>query len=362
MYKKQLKKPDGRALYLYSHNPIADDIVPTNPVNNGAKATPHQRWHPLRKEWVIYASHRQDRTFLPPKDYSPLAVSINKDFPTEMPVGNYEVAVFENLFPSLNLTTEEAPELSVETRPSKGVCEVVVFTQDPDSSLGNLPLKRIELILEVIGERTLELGKLDDIQYVLPFENKGTEMGVTLHHPHGQIYSYSFIPPVQAQFLKSMEEHWNQTGAGLIEEIIKNEKEDGRRIVIETETILCFVPSFARYPYETWITPKRRIQYMYELTKIELYELSSVLKELLQKYDNLWNKPFPYLMTINQAPVKGTFPYAHLFFQITPPFRTKDRLKYLAGTELGAGIFVNDSLPEEKARELKEVIVEVKHE
>jgi len=362
MYKKHLKKPDGRALYLYSNTPIADDIVPTNPVNNGPRATPHQRWHPLRKEWVIYASHRQDRTFLPPKNYSPLAVSINKDFPTEMPVGDYEVAVFENLFPSLNLTTEEAPKLSVKTQPSKGVCEVVVFTQDPESSLGSLPRKRIELILEVIAERTLELGKNPEVQYVLPFENRGTEMGVTLHHPHGQIYSYSFIPPVQAEFLKSMEEHWNETGGGLIEEIIKNEKEDGRRIIIETDSIICFIPAFARYPYETWITPKRRIQFMHELTKIELYELSSVLKELLTKFDNLWQKPFPYLMTINQAPVKGNYPYAHFFFQITPPYRTKDRLKYLAGTELGAGIFVNDSLPEEKARELKDIVVEVHNE
>lgn len=360
MYKKTLKKPDGRSLYLYSDSIIQDDIEPVNPVNDGPKPTPHQRWHPLRREWVIYASHRQNRTFLPPKDYSPLAETKSKDFPTEMPQGNYEVAVFENLFPSLNLSTEEAPPLSVPTQPSKGICEVVVFTKDPDTSLGQLPRKRIELIFRVLADRTKELSKSEHIQYVLPFENKGVEMGVTLHHPHGQIYSYSFIPPVQERFLGSMKTFWDENKTGLLEKIIKDEKEDGRRIILETEHVICFIPVFARYPYETWITTKRKIAWLHEITEEEFLDLSSVMKVLLLKFDHLWNKPFPYLMTINQAPVKGDHPYAHLFFQITPPYRTKDRLKFLAGTELGAGIFVNDSLPEEKALELRNV--EVKDE
>jgi UDPglucose--hexose-1-phosphate uridylyltransferase len=358
MFKKTLTKPDGRSLHLYSNTPIQDDIIPTNPTNDGKKPSPHQRWHPLRREWVIYASHRQNRTFLPPKDYSPLSVSKNKDFPTEMPEGNYEVAVFENLFPSLNLSTEDRPSMDIPTQPSKGVCEVVVFTKDPDSSLGELPQNRIKLILEVLGERTKELSKIDLIQYVMPFENRGIEMGVTLHHPHGQIYSYSFIPPVQERFLDSMKEYWKEKGAGLLEKIIQDEIKDKDRIILETESIICFIPSFARYPYETWIAPKRRVQFIYDLTTTEMNELSFVLKNLLLKFDHLWQKPFPYLMILNQAPVKGDYSFAHLFFQITPPYRTKDRLKYLAGTELGAGIFVNDSLPEEKAAELKNVIME----
>lgn len=362
MFNKTLRKPDGRALYLYSTSPIQEDIVATNPVNDGKKPTPHQRWHPLRREWVIYASHRQNRTFLPPKDYSPLAVSKNKDFPTEMPDGDYEVAVFENLFPSLNMETEEEPELRVPTQPSKGICEVVVFTKDPDTSLGFLPLKRIELILKVIGERTKEIAKNEDIKYVMPFENRGIEMGVTLHHPHGQIYSYTFIPPVQERIFDSMKKYWTENATGLMEQIIQDEKEDGRRIIFETENIICFIPVFARYPYETWIVPKRRVNYLYEMSQEEMFDLSMVLKSLLMKYDHLWERPFPYLMIFNQAPVNGDYPYTHFFIQITPPLRTKDRLKYLAGTELGAGIFVNDSLPEEKAAELKEVKVEVSHE
>lgn len=362
MFKRTLTKPDGRSLYLYANHPIKDDIVPTNPVNDGNKPTPHQRWHPLRREWVIFAAHRQNRTFLPPKDYSPLAVTKNKDFPTEMPQGDYEVAVFENLFPSLNMTTTKEPELKIPTQASKGICEVVVFTKDPDTSLGFLPRKRIQLILEVIGERTKEIAKHPEIKYVMPFENRGVEMGVTLHHPHGQIYSYTFIPPVQERFLESMKKHWQENGTGLMEQIILDEQEDGRRIIFETEHIICFIPSFARYPYETWIVPKRNAKYLYELNEEEMFDLSMVMKSLLMKYDHMWEKTFPYLMILNQAPVNGNYPYAHLFFQITPPYRTKDRLKYLAGTELGAGIFVNDSLPEEKAKELKDVKIEVTHE
>lgn len=358
MYRKNLTKPDGRPLYLYSSKPISDDIVATNPKHEEISATPHQRWHPLRREWVIFASHRQNRTFLPPKNYSPLLETAHPDFPTEMPKGDYEVAVFENLFPSLNLSHHDVAQMSVQSRESKGVCEVVVFTKDPDTSLGQLTKERIELILEVWGDRTKELSKNPDIQYVLPFENRGVEMGVTLHHPHGQIYSYSFIPPVQERQFESMKDFWDKNKLGLLEKIILDEKRDHARIIMETDHMIAFVPIFARYPYETWIVPKRKTPYLFELTKEERGDLSIVLKTILLKFDHLWNKTFPYLMTINQAPVKGDHPDKHLFFQFIPPYRTRDKLKFLAGTELGAGVFVNDSLPEEKALELRNVTIE----
>ncbi len=234
MFKKILTKPDGRALYLYSRKEIPDNIIATSPKHEGMKASPHMRWHPLRREWVIFAGHRQNRTFLPPKDFSPLSVSKNPDFPTEMPVGDYDVAVFENLFPSMNETTTEAPELGVPTAPAKGICEVVVFTQDSDSSLGELPLDRVELVLKVWAERTVELAKHESIHYVMPFENRGVEMGVTLHHPHGQIYAYSFLPPVQERVLESMKAH---PRGKLLEEIIQSEMKNKERVIVETENI-----------------------------------------------------------------------------------------------------------------------------
>jgi UDPglucose--hexose-1-phosphate uridylyltransferase len=358
MEKKSFIKPDGRNLHLYSQTKISGDFKILNPVGP-TEINPHRRWHPLRQEWVIYASHRQNRTFLPPKNYSPLNPSDDENFPTELPIGNYDVAVFDNLFPSM---TQNPSAKSNHTIPSDGSCEVIVFTQDPDSSLGNLSVSHIDLILEVLAERTKEIQKNLNIKYVMPFENRGIEMGVTLHHPHGQIYSYTFIPPVQERIFDSMKKYWTENATGLMEQIIQDEKEDGRRIIFETENIICFIPVFARYPYETWIVPKRRVNYLFEMSQEEMFDLSMVLKSLLMKYDHLWERPFPYLMIFNQAPVNGDYPYTHFFIQITPPLRTKDRLKYLAGTELGAGIFVNDSLPEEKAAELKEVKVEVSHE
>jgi UDPglucose--hexose-1-phosphate uridylyltransferase len=360
MYRKTLKKPDGRNLYLYSHSPISDDIEAVSPVAHKSPPNPHMRWHPLRKEWVIYASHRENRTFLPPKDYSPLKVTSDEKFPTEMPPGNYEVAVFENLFPSMVLSSSGTSDVHVPTQPSTGVCEVIVFTQDPDKSLNQLPLREIDLILEVMGERTLELGKDPAIKYVLPFENRGVEMGVTLHHPHGQLYAYPFVPPVPQLMLNSMREHFEATGTNFMNEFIKDELKDGRRILYDDDLVVAFVPACARLAYEVWITSKRNVCYLHELTPEERRALALCLKTILMKFDKLWDRPFPYLMTLIQAPLnEGEHPWAHFFFQIFPPYRSKDRLKYLAGTEQGAGTFVNDSLPEDKAQELKNVIVEV---
>jgi UDPglucose--hexose-1-phosphate uridylyltransferase len=355
MFKKILKKPDGRALYLYSNLEIDSDIKATNPNNDGAKANPHMRWHPLRKEWVVYAGHRQNRTFLPPKDFSPLKVTTDEKNPTEMPKGNYQVAVFENLFPSLNMSSDAQPAMSIPTQPATGVCEVVVFTQDPEGSLGDLPLSHVRLVLEVLGERTKEIAKIPEIKYVMPFENRGVEMGVTLHHPHGQIYAYPFVPPVQEIVLSSMKET-----PGLLSKMLSEELIGRERVTYESEHAVAFIPVCARYPYETWVVPKRRVSFLHELTSEELKDLALVLKTTLMKFDKLWAKTFPYLMTLFQAPVDGAaHEYAHAFFQIYPPYRTRDRLKYLAGTEIGAGIFINDSLPEEKAQELKIIQVEV---
>jgi UDPglucose--hexose-1-phosphate uridylyltransferase len=358
MNKVILKKPDGRDLFLYSTRPIPPGIQATSPEKAPLLGHPHMRWHPLREEWVIYAAHRQNRTFLPPKDYSPLLVTTNPQFPTEMPAGDYEAAVFENLFPSLNVQSTECPNLEVPTRPAFGRCEVVVFTQDPDTSLGHLTLSRIKLIVDIWAERTDQLLKVKGIEYVLPFENRGVEMGVTLHHPHGQIYAYPFIPPVQQVAFRAMQDHFSKKKKTLLESILESELKHKSRIITETKHHLTFIPVFARYPYETWIVPKRKVGFLFEMTEDEKKDLAVTLKTTLMKFDGLWERPFPYLLTINQG-IKNGNEFNHLYFQFYPPYRTKDKLKYLAGTELGAGIFVNDSLPEDKAKELAEVKVKV---
>ncbi len=361
MHKQNLRKPDGRELILYSRRAIHDGIVPTSPSNEAVAANPHLRWHPLRGEWITYAAHRQDRTFLPPPEYNPLAPTRDGSFPTELPPGDYDVAVFENRFPSLTGSAHDPPESIVPTAPGKGACEVVVFTQDASTSLGQLPLDHIELLLEVWADRYTALGAQDHIQYVMPFENRGVEMGVTLYHPHGQIYAYDHVPPVPARELEHQRVYHQQHGRGLLEDHVKLELQDGRRIIYQSAHTVAFVPAFARYTYEIWIAPVRPAPSIADLSRAERADFARALKTVLLKYDHLFEKRpvFPYLMVFHQAPTDGKpHPEAHLHLEFYPPYRTPDKLKYLAGTELGAGMFASDVLPEAKAAELQAVKVD----
>jgi UDPglucose--hexose-1-phosphate uridylyltransferase len=358
MHKQSLVKPDGRALHLYSRAPI----VAAAPVGGPgrAPAASHLRWHPLRGEWVAYASHRQHRTFLPPPDWNPLMPSDDPARLTELPTGNYEVAVFENLFPTLFAGAGEPPEAIVETRPGKGACEVVVFTQDPAGSLGGLPLGHLELVVEVWGDRTRELGARDDITYVMPFENRGAEVGVTLHHPHGQIYAFPFVPPLAAREHAAEVAHFEAHGRALLADHLDAELRDGRRTLYASDGAVAFVPVCARYAYEVWIAPRRPVPDLAALTAGDRRELARALKTVLLKYDRLWDRPFPYVMVVHQAPTDGApHPESHLHLELYPPFRLPGRLKYLAGCELGAGTFTADTLPEDKAAELRAVEVSV---
>jgi UDPglucose--hexose-1-phosphate uridylyltransferase len=360
VFKKTFQKPDGRALILYAREPIPEDLKATSPSQTPVDvAKSHLRWHPLRGEWVSYASHRQDRTFLPPKDFNPLAPTTSTMYPTELPAGRYDVAVFENMFPALSLKSTDAPLLpGIKTLPAKGVCEVVVFSQNPDIPFGKLPLSEIDLILEVWGDRTKELGKNKDIMYVMPFENRGVEVGVTLHHPHSQIYAYPSVPPIALRELKEQKLYYEAQHRGLLNDFWQNEERAEIRMLYNDDCSVAFVPACARYPYEAWVLPKRAVPTLGDLTATERTSLARALKTVLLKYDGLWNRPFPYLMVVHQAPTDAqAHPEAHLHFEFYPPYRTETKLKYLAGTEIGAGFFANDSFPEEKAAELRAVEV-----
>ncbi len=358
MYKRSLTKPDGRPLHLYARQPLPPDIVATGP-QGGAPAS-HLRWHPLRGEWVVYATHRQTRTFLPPAEFNPLRPTTDPEHPTEVPAGPWEVAVFENLFPALSLHAGEPPRTLVDTAPGLGVCEVVVFTQDPAGSLGALPLDRIELILEVWGDRYSQLGARPEIAYVFPFENRGVEVGVTLHHPHGQIYAYPFIPPLPAHELEQQRVYLQQHGRGLLADLIAREIADDQRTLYVGEHAVAFVPVCARYAYEVWIAPRNPLPSFAALDPETRADLARALKTVLLKYDALWQRPFPYLLVCKQAPTDGApHPEAHLHIELYPPYRMPDRLKYLAGTEIGAGVFTADTLPEAKAAELRAVEVDL---
>jgi len=361
MFTVDLRKPDGRALRLYARQPIPDGLVAPSP--NAQPVTPdsHLRWHPLRGEWIAYASHRQHRTFLPPPAWNPLAVTTDAGAPTEVPAGPWDVAVFENLFPTLTRHAAEPPASIVETAPGHGACEVVVFTQDPASSLGRLPVDHLALIVDVWADRTEVLGARDDVAYVFPFENRGVEVGVTLHHPHGQIYAYPFVPPVAARELSQQQEHHDANGRGLLADLLARELADGaRRVIYRGEHVVALVPVCARYPYEVWIAPLRPAPSLPALTAAERVDFARALKTVIMKYDALWSAPFPYIMVCHQAPTDGhPHPEAHVHMEFYPAYRMPGRLKYLAGSEAGAGAFTADTLPEDTARQLQAVEVNI---
>jgi len=356
MRKRSFVKPDGRAIHLYAERTLPDALEIPQPLGSTVEAKPHLRWHPFRAEWVDYADHRQERTFLPPPDYDPLAPSRPGREPTELPAGPWEVAVFENRFPSLVPDPPAPPPSIVETRPATGACEVVVYTQESTGGLGDLAPSRVELLLDVWADRTEELGSRDAIQYVMPFENRGIEVGATLSHPHGQIYAYSFVPPIAERELEEQRRHLELHERGLLESHLEAELEDGRRLLYQGDHVVSFVPAFARYPYEVWIAPRTPRPTLPSLRPEERADLARALRETVQRYDGLMGKPFPYVMVFHQAPTDGApHPEAHVHVEFYPAFRKPGRLKYLAGTEIGAGMFTNDALPEAKAAELRAV-------
>jgi UDPglucose--hexose-1-phosphate uridylyltransferase len=310
------------------------------------------RWHPLLGEWVATATHRQDRTFLPP-----LCPTKPGGFPTEIPESGYDIAVFENRFPSLS---PNPPEPAVEgdefyaVERSFGQCEVVVYTPNHASTLAAEPVAQIYKLIQVWTDRFRELSALEFVKYVFIFENKGEAIGVTLHHPHGQIYAYPFVPPRVRRELEQSQKHFDETGNCLLCDILKKEKADGRRIVAENESFAAYIPFFARYPYETHIASKRHAGDMTEFSAAEQRDLAVILKQILVAFDRLFNISFPYMMVLHQRPADGeSYDFYHFHIEFYPPLRTATKLKYLAGSESGAGLFINDTLAEEKAAELR---------
>jgi len=238
---------------------------------------------------------------------------------------------------------------------------VVVFTQDARASLASLDTDHVALLLEVCAHRTSAIvARAPEVQYVLPFENRGAEVGVTLHHPHGQIYAYPHVPPVPQRMHESEFAHHAATGEPLLPALIREELRDGRRILHASEEAVAFVPAWARYPYEVWVAPRQPTADFNGLTATARVALARALLTVLRKYDALWQKPFPYIMVWYQAPrLPGYAAACQLHAELLPAYRMPGRLKYLAGTEIGAGLFANDALPEDKAAELRAVDVAV---
>ena len=332
------KLADGRELFYYDETPDQDRSAPDLRDLPTVSTTSELRRDPLTGEITAVAGHRQDRTFLPAADQCPLDPS-RPGHPTEIPADDYDVAVFENRFPSLAGST--------------GRCEVVVFSSDHDASFGELPVSRVRTLIDVWADRTAELNSRPGIEYVFCFENRGVEVGVTLHHPHGQIYAFPFVPPRPAKMLDVAREHRERTGECVACVALAEEKADGSRIIVAGEYFTAYVPYAGRWPFDVNIVPNRHLPDLPALTDAERDELAVIGKDCVQRLDRLFGVPMPYIGSWYQAPARADREVAHLRWQLAAMRRAPGKLKYLAGTESGGGAFMNDIRPERAAEMLR---------
>lgn len=352
----RITKPDGRYLWYYTWESPPPVIEPTPAGPSLVSEGLELRWNPLLEEWLVVAPERQERTHLPPPDYCPLCPTRDRLLPTEVPSPDYEIVVFENRFPSLrrDAPQPQIPPALYRAAPAAGACEVVLYSSRHDATLADMPEDHIARLVEVWTDRYRELAQRSEVAYVFIFENRGQETGVTLTHPHGQIYAFPMLPPVVRRELQAARRFMRTHRRCLHCELVAAETSDGRRLVVENEGAVAFVPYFARYPYEVHVVTRKHRPSLAELSAADRRDLAAILKAVLLKYDNLWGFALPFVMVMHQRPTnRGRYPGCHFHIEFTPIRRSRDRLKYLAGCETGAGTFLNDVRPEQTAQELR---------
>ncbi|MQA06268.1 MAG: galactose-1-phosphate uridylyltransferase [Streptosporangiales bacterium] len=350
---------DGREIIYFD---AADDAVREvhDPRDLPATTTAAEiRYDPLLDEWVAMASHRQSRTHLPSAAECPLCPSTVGQ-QTEIPAAAYDVAVFENRFPSFATAAVAGPADANDElfprRPGHGRCEVVCFTSDHDRSFAGLSAAQARLVVEAWVDRTVELSAVPGVEQVFCFENRGEEIGVTLHHPHGQVYAYPFVTPRTRRMLQSAGAHHERTGRNLFADVLAAERAAGDRVVAESAHWTAFVPAAARWPVEVHLYPRRQVSDLPALSDEERDDLSRLYLTVLRSLDRLYDQPLPYIAAWHQAPVRTGRELSYLHLQVFSIKRAPGKLKYLAGSESGMGVFVNDVTPEAGAARLRELV------
>ena len=319
------------------------------------------RFDALTEEWVAVAAHRQARTHLPPAEQCPICPTTAANL-TEIPASDYDVVVFENRFPSLGPALGDIPSHPAwgTAGTAFGRCEVVSFTSEHTGHFSGLSEERARTVMEAWAHRTAALSAMPGIRQVFPFENRGAEIGVTLHHPHGQIYAYPYITPRAEVIGAAARRHFDRTDGRetLMGSLLRAEREDGSRMVLESDNFSAFVPFAARWPLEVHLVPHRQVPDLAALSGAEKDELAHVYLNLLKRIDALYPTPTPYISAWHQAPLDTVLrPAGYLHLQLTSPRRAADKLKFLAGSEAAMGAFINDTTPEAVAERLRSVPV-----
>ncbi|MBW9095743.1 galactose-1-phosphate uridylyltransferase [Microbacterium jejuense] len=373
--KRPTRLADGRELIYYDDPDTT--LGPDRAIDERELAprpeTATMRRDALTGDWVSIAAARQNRAFLPPAELDPLAPQTPTN-PSEIP-SEYDVAVFENKSPSFgpalavahgdapagvdsprDLDDLVAPGLG-RTRTSVGRCEVVCFSPEHSGSFGSLTPTRARTVIEAWADRTAALSALPGIEQVFPFENRGEAIGVTLPHPHGQIYAYPYITPRTTSLLASID----REGPDLFDRILEFERA-GERVILEGEHWTAFVPFAAHWPIEIHLLPHRQVADFAETTDAERDELAPLYLRLLRGVDALYDSPTPYIAAWHQAPVHRARATARLHLQLTSPRRAADKLKFLAGSEAAMGAWIGDIPPEAAAAKLREAVDSIPEE
>lgn len=333
-----------------------------------------ERWHPLRREWVVVSSHRDNRPWLgetlrdarpalPQFDPGCYLCPGNTRISGERNANYTNVFAFDNDHPCVGPAAPTELELATPSgiyrnRSATGLSRVVCFSPRHDLTLAELSLEEIVRLLQLLQEQHRELATRPEVRSILMFENKGEVVGVSNPHPHCQIYATNFVFKTIEIEAEAARAHLAEHGRVLFQDIIAAEEDDGRRLIVCRDRALSFVPFFARYPYETYVAPRATRASIADLHPDELHDFAAVLRETLVRLENLWRMPLPYVMVLHQAPTDGADHSGfHFHIQIHPPLRKPGLLKYLAGPEIGGGNFLNDTAPEQKAAELQAVSV-----
>ena len=309
------------------------------------------RWHPLIKDWVMIASHRQNRPQMPKND-CPFCPGSGK-----VP-DNYDVYMYPNDFPALSQTPPTPDPVATDffkTAEAYGKCEVILYSPDHTRPIRELTDEHMLKLVDLWVERFNAMKADERIKYVFIFENRGEVVGVTMPHPHGQIYGYSFMPKKLCLELESAKEHKEQTGKCLYCDLLENEVKEGSRIIFENEYFTVFLPFFCEYPYGVYIMSKAHKGDITEFTAEERFALGQTVRRVSGMLDSLFNTNFPYMMCMHNAPVNrgDTSEFFHFHIEFFPPMRSDVKQKFNASSETGAWAHCNPTAPEQKAEELR---------
>jgi len=309
------------------------------------------RWHPLTKDWVMIASNRQARPQMP-KDWCPFCPGSGK-VPDE-----FEVFEYDNDFPALSQNPPVPDDVAndfFKTAESYGKCEVILYSPNHTITLPELADSHVRKLVDLWSERFEKISSDEKIKYVFIFENRGEVVGVTMPHPHGQIYGYSFVPKKLELETSSAKEYYDEKKACLFCDWLKNEEEAEKRIIFKNEHFTVFLPFFTEYPYGIYIMSNSHKQYITDFTDEEKTSLALTIKQAAGTLDSLFDTQFPYMMCMHNAPVNnGDYSKDfHFHIEFFPPMRSADKVKFNASSETGAWAHCNPTCPEDTAEELR---------